>query len=136
MLRPGFGYEFTKRPDGWTGLQRAYGLNVATLPRTMDLGLTYKALASGEIDLIAGNSTTPHRAAAPGHSRRRPPLLPAVRRRRRLARTDLDERCKGATAAIESLARASTTRPCAASTTRWTAASATSRVVRTVVTNN
>lgn len=56
-LRPGFGYEFTERPDGWTGLQRAYNLRVATAPRTMDLGLTYKALASNEVDLIAGNST-------------------------------------------------------------------------------
>ncbi len=56
-IRPGFGYEFTERPDGWTGLQRAYNLSVATAPRTMDLGLTYKALASNEVDLIAGNST-------------------------------------------------------------------------------
>jgi len=56
-IRPGFGYEFTERPDGWTGLQRAYGLRIATAPRTMDLGLTYKALASNEVDLIAGNST-------------------------------------------------------------------------------
>ena len=56
-LRPGFGYEFTERPDGWTGLQNAYNLRVATPPRTMDLGLTYKALASRQVDLIAGNST-------------------------------------------------------------------------------
>jgi len=55
--RPGFGYEFTERPDGWPGLQRAYGLQFAHAPRTMDLGLTYKALAAGEVDLIAGNST-------------------------------------------------------------------------------
>ena len=32
-LRPGFGYEFTERPDGWTGLQNAYGLRIATTPR-------------------------------------------------------------------------------------------------------
>ena len=55
--RPGFGYEFTERPDGWPGLQRAYGLQFAQAPQTMDLGLTYKALASGQVDLIAGNST-------------------------------------------------------------------------------
>ncbi|HUP60449.1 MAG TPA: glycine betaine ABC transporter substrate-binding protein [Thermoanaerobaculia bacterium] len=55
--QPGFGYEFTERADGWSGLQRAYGLQFAKSPRTMDLGLTYKALASGEVDLIAGNST-------------------------------------------------------------------------------
>lgn len=55
--RPGFGYEFTERPDGWPGLQKAYGFAFANAPRSMDLGLTYKALASSEVDLIAGNST-------------------------------------------------------------------------------
>lgn len=56
-FRPGFGYEFVERPDGWTGLQRHYNLTFAQPPRTMDLGLTYRALAAGQIDLIAGNST-------------------------------------------------------------------------------
>ena len=55
--QPGFGYEFTERPDGWPGLQKAYGFAFAKPPRTMDLGLTYKAVAAGEVDLIAGNST-------------------------------------------------------------------------------
>lgn len=49
-IRPGFGYEFVERPDGWSGLQKAYGLRITTEPRTMDLGLTYKALASGQVD--------------------------------------------------------------------------------------
>jgi len=102
-LRPGFGYEFTERPDGWTGLQRAYGLNVATPPRTMDLGLTYKALATGEIDLIAGNSTDGlieplHLVILEDDRRYFPPYDAVV-----VSRTDLDQRCKGATAAIESL---------------------------------
>jgi glycine betaine/choline ABC-type transport system substrate-binding protein len=56
-FRPGFGYEFVERPDGWNGLQRHYGLAFAQSPKTMDLGLTYRALAAGQIDLIAGNST-------------------------------------------------------------------------------
>jgi glycine betaine/choline ABC-type transport system substrate-binding protein len=56
-FRPGFGYEFVERPDGWNGLLQHYGLHFAEPPRTMDLGLTYRALASGQIDLIAGNST-------------------------------------------------------------------------------
>jgi glycine betaine/choline ABC-type transport system substrate-binding protein len=56
-FRPGFGYEFVERPDGWNGLQRHYGLTFSQPPRTMDLGLTYRALAAGRIDLIAGNST-------------------------------------------------------------------------------
>lgn len=102
-LRPGFGYEFTERPDGWTGLQKAYGLRVATRPRTMDLGLTYKALASGEVDLIAGNSTDglidPLGLVILEDDRRYFPPYDAVV----VSRTDLDERCKGASAAIESL---------------------------------
>src|SRR5262245_51241049 len=56
-FRPGFGYEFVERPDGWSGLQRHYGLHFAQPPQTMDLGLTYRALAAGKIDPIAGNST-------------------------------------------------------------------------------
>src|SRR5882757_2272713 len=56
-FRPGFGYEFVERPDGWNGLLQHYGLHFVEAPRTMDLGLTYRALAAGEIDLIAGNST-------------------------------------------------------------------------------
>lgn len=54
---PGFGYEFAEREDGLRGLQRTYGLEFARPPRLMDLQLTYRALAAGEVDLIAGNST-------------------------------------------------------------------------------
>ena len=56
-LRPGFGYEFMEREDGFRGLREAYGLELAGPPREMDLGLIYRALATGEIDLTAGNST-------------------------------------------------------------------------------
>jgi glycine betaine/choline ABC-type transport system substrate-binding protein len=56
-FQPGFGYEFAERPDGWNGLLRHYGLRFAKPPSTMDLGLTYKAAAAGQVDLIAGNST-------------------------------------------------------------------------------
>lgn len=56
-FQPGFGYEFAARPDGWSGLLRHYNLHLAKRPKTMDLGLTYKALASKQVDLIAGNST-------------------------------------------------------------------------------
>ncbi|HEY0158117.1 MAG TPA: glycine betaine ABC transporter substrate-binding protein [Thermoanaerobaculia bacterium] len=102
-IRPGFGYEFTERPDGWAGLKKAYGLNVATQPRTMDLGLTYKALASGEVDLIAGNSTDglidPLGLLVLEDDRRYFPPYEAVV----VARKDLDERCKGGLAALESL---------------------------------
>ncbi|MEE9207024.1 MAG: glycine betaine ABC transporter substrate-binding protein [Gemmatimonadota bacterium] len=54
---PGFGYEFVERADGFAGLADRYDLKFARSPRVMDLGLTYRALASGAVDLIAGNST-------------------------------------------------------------------------------
>jgi osmoprotectant transport system substrate-binding protein len=55
--RPGFGYEFMERPDGYQGLVKAYGLKFGAEPRIMDLGLLYKALTSHQVDLVAGNST-------------------------------------------------------------------------------
>jgi len=55
--RAGFGQDFMSRADGYPGLARAYGLKFAEQPREMDLSLTYIALASGKVDLIAGNST-------------------------------------------------------------------------------
>ena len=55
--RAGFGYEFLERPDGFPGLARAYGLRFADTPRVMDLTLTYRALAAGQVDLIAGDAT-------------------------------------------------------------------------------
>ena len=55
--RAGFGQDFMSRQDGYPGLARAYGLKFAEPPREMDLSLTYQALANGQVDLIAGNST-------------------------------------------------------------------------------
>ena len=52
-----FGYEFFNRLDGFPGLARRYGLRFAAPPTAMDLGLTYRALADGRVDLIAGDST-------------------------------------------------------------------------------
>jgi osmoprotectant transport system substrate-binding protein len=56
-LRPGFGYEFVEREDGYKGLAKAYGLRFTRPPAEMDLGLLYSALQSGKVDLVAGNST-------------------------------------------------------------------------------
>lgn len=53
----GVGYEFEERPDGLRGMEAAYGLRFNGRPRVMDLGLLYRALASREVDIIAGNST-------------------------------------------------------------------------------
>jgi osmoprotectant transport system permease protein len=55
--RAGFGYEFLERPDGYPGLAAAYGLQFAAQPRVMDLALSYRALATGQVDLIAGDAT-------------------------------------------------------------------------------
>ena len=55
--RLGVGYEFESRPDGLAGLEAAYGLKFAGRPRTMELGLLYRALAGGQVDIVAGNST-------------------------------------------------------------------------------
>jgi osmoprotectant transport system substrate-binding protein len=53
----GVGYEFEERPDGLPGLEAAYGLKFAGSPRTMDLGLLYRAIEQRQVDIIAGNST-------------------------------------------------------------------------------
>ncbi len=53
----GVGYEFQERPDGLRGLEAAYGLKFAREPRTMDLGLLYRALNAHQVDVVAGNST-------------------------------------------------------------------------------
>ncbi|HEY0429078.1 MAG TPA: ABC transporter permease/substrate-binding protein [Pyrinomonadaceae bacterium] len=53
----GFGQDFMSRADGYNGFSKAYNFNFARQPREMDLSLTYRALAAGEVDIIAGNST-------------------------------------------------------------------------------
>jgi len=56
-MKLGVGYEFEERPDGLRGLEQTYGLKFEGHPRTMDLGLLYRALQSGQVDMVAGNST-------------------------------------------------------------------------------
>ena len=53
----GVGYEFEQRPDGLSGLSAVYGLRFDGPPRTMDLGLLYRALNAHQVDMIAANST-------------------------------------------------------------------------------
>jgi osmoprotectant transport system permease protein len=55
--RAGFGFEFLERPDGFRGLARTYGLRFREPPQVMDLTLSYRALAAGQVDLIAGDAT-------------------------------------------------------------------------------
>ena len=54
--RAGFGQDFMSRDDGYPGFSKTYGLKFAAV-REMDLSLTYIALSSQQVDLIAGNST-------------------------------------------------------------------------------
>lgn len=104
-FRPGFGYEFVERADGWNGLLKAYNLNFANAPKTMDLGLTYKALASNEVDLIAGNSTDglieSLGLAALEDDRKYFPRYDAAI----VWRQDIDKKCGGASAALKSLTK-------------------------------
>jgi osmoprotectant transport system substrate-binding protein len=55
--RAGFGYEFMERPDGFKGLAETYHLQLVEPPRSMELGLLYRALEEKQVDVVAGNST-------------------------------------------------------------------------------
>jgi osmoprotectant transport system permease protein len=47
---------FLDRPDGWQGLVKAYGLNLPR-PKLIAPNLRYKALESGEVDVVLGFAT-------------------------------------------------------------------------------
>jgi osmoprotectant transport system substrate-binding protein len=53
----GVGYEFRHRRDGLAGLLKTYKLPLKRSPRTMDLGLLYKALEQKQVDMVAANAT-------------------------------------------------------------------------------
>jgi osmoprotectant transport system permease protein len=52
----GFGHDFVVRPDGYPGFSKTYRIQFAGV-NEMSLDLTYQALASHQVDMIAGNST-------------------------------------------------------------------------------
>jgi osmoprotectant transport system substrate-binding protein len=52
----GAGYEFENRIDGLSALS-LYRLPMAAAPRSMDMGLMYKALEQGQVTMIAANAT-------------------------------------------------------------------------------
>ncbi len=52
----GVGYEFEQRVDGLKALQKTYALRSSTI-KTMDLGLLYRALEDGQVNMIAANAT-------------------------------------------------------------------------------
>jgi osmoprotectant transport system substrate-binding protein len=55
--RLAIGFEFESRPDGWPLFQKTYPLKLGGGLKTMDLGLLYRALDAGEVDMAAGNTT-------------------------------------------------------------------------------
>ena len=55
--RLGAGYEFTERQDGLSGLVKKYNLDFTRSPQQMDIGLLYRAIYQGLVDIIAGTST-------------------------------------------------------------------------------
>jgi glycine betaine/choline ABC-type transport system substrate-binding protein len=57
QLRLGAIPEFTKRPDGLPGLQKAFGGFDFKEVRLFDIGLKYKALESGQVDVVVAFGT-------------------------------------------------------------------------------
>jgi glycine betaine/choline ABC-type transport system substrate-binding protein len=53
----GVGYEFQQRSDGLDGLLKTYNIPIQGSPKTMDLGLLYKALDQRQVSMVAGNAT-------------------------------------------------------------------------------
>ncbi len=53
----GVGYEFEQRADGLAAIEKAYHLTWKGAPKTMDLGLLYKAMEQGQVTMIAANAT-------------------------------------------------------------------------------
>ncbi|HYC48391.1 MAG TPA: glycine betaine ABC transporter substrate-binding protein [Burkholderiales bacterium] len=102
-LKLGLTQEFLNRRDGWRALQSAYKL--PQMPRGLDHGLAYEALASGEIDVIDVYSTdakiTRYGVRLLEDDRRFFPAYDAVV----LHRLDLPERFPGAWSALQSLER-------------------------------
>jgi osmoprotectant transport system substrate-binding protein len=53
----GVGYEFEQRADGLPALEKTYRIRWKGAPKTMDLGLLYKAMEQGQVTMIAANAT-------------------------------------------------------------------------------
>lgn len=53
----GAGYEFLTRPDAYGALNRAYSIKWDGAPKSMDLGLLYRALEQKQVSMAAGNTT-------------------------------------------------------------------------------
>ena len=106
------------------GLRARLRSTVRARPREMDLSLSYRALAEGQVDVIAGNSTDGMIVDARAHAaRRRPPLLPALRGRPARAPRRARTPPRGARSLAAASPAPSRPRRCADSTTRLTGTS-------------
>ncbi|MBZ4688733.1 MAG: yehZ [Clostridiales bacterium] len=57
-LTVGIDHEFSVRPDGFPGLEKKYGFELAEDNiKIMDLGITYKTLRDGQVDVAMGFAT-------------------------------------------------------------------------------
>src|SRR5215510_395103 len=56
--RAGFGSAFLDREDGYRGLVQAYGLKFREVLLAMNLSLTYRALANGQVHMIPEDATS------------------------------------------------------------------------------
>jgi len=56
-LRAAFSAEFLTRPDEYEGLSNQYGFSFLSPPLNMDIGLMYKAVADGAVDVICAFAT-------------------------------------------------------------------------------
>lgn len=103
-LRFGLSQEFVHRKDGWPALAAAYGFTA--VPRGIDHGLAYEALAAAQVDVIDMYSTDAkqvrYRLRVLLDDRRVFPAYEAVI----LVRKDLQSRAPAAWSALQSLAGA------------------------------
>lgn len=101
-LRYGLSQEFLRRKDGWPALSAAYGLG-AIMPRGLDHGVAYEAVAGGAVDVIDIYTTDPkvarHALRVLVDDRRHFPAYDAVL----LYRQDLPERAPRAWRALQAL---------------------------------
>jgi len=76
---PGFRLRVSRAPDGYSGLSRTYGLKFGGRRVRYDLSLIYKALADGQVDVIAVDATSAQIDALDSdRARRRSALFPTV----------------------------------------------------------
>lgn len=57
-LHAGFDPDFYQQSDGYPGIKKAYGLDLASV-KTMEPSIRYKAIANGKVNIVDGYTTDP-----------------------------------------------------------------------------